>query len=166
MKAAIVSILSLCLVIPMTGRAEAGGFYLNPSMGAAIPMEGDAKPSISVGLSAGYAFTSYLAAGVGYSYLHATGSQELKATHMYDVNATLFKRLVVVTPYVRVGVGAYTMTFDHLDSRTEPMLKAGAGLHIHPIPFIGLTAGITYYMLSDSVDFFEPLLTLGFSLGK
>ena len=166
MKVAMGSMTALCLVLFLAGRAEAGGFYLNPSMGAAIPMESDAKPSISVGLSAGYAFTSYLAAGVGYSYLHPTDSQELKATHLYDVNATLFKRLVVVTPYVRVGVGAYTMTFDHHDSRTEPLFKAGAGLHIHPIPLIGLTAGITYYMLSESVDFFEPVLTLGFSLGK
>jgi len=73
---------------------------------------------------------------------------------------------VVLTPYVRVGAGAYTMNFEHQDSQTKALFNVGAGVSLHPIPFIGLTAGITYHVLMDSVDFFEPTITLGFSLGK
>ncbi|MEW6440675.1 MAG: outer membrane beta-barrel protein [bacterium] len=156
----------LCLCLAPASGALAGGFYLNPSVGAAIPTEGDNSPSIGLGLDVGYEFTSWLAGGVSYRYLHDTGREELESTHLYDVNATLFKRLVVVTPYVRAGVGAYTMTFEHEDSNTDPLFNIGAGIGLHPIPFIGLTAGVTYHLLADSVDFFEPMITFGFSLGK
>ena len=58
------------------------------------------------------------------------------------------------------------MTFHERDSLTKPMFNVGGGLHIHPIPFIGFTAGITYYVLEGSFDYFEPVISLGVSLGK
>ena len=158
--------IAVLILFTTVSLARAGGFYFNPSLGAAIPTEGSTKPSVGAGLSAGYEFTSYLAAGLSYRFLYAAGDQELNTTHMYDLNATLFKRLPVITPYFRLGAGAYTMTFDHLDTRTDPLFNVGAGVHLHPIPFIGLTAGVTYHVLVDATDFIEPLIYLGFSLGK
>lgn len=117
-------------------------------------------------MDAGYEFTSWLAAGIGYRYLHDTGIEDLEATHLYEGTATVFKRLVVVTPYVRAGAGAYTMTFDTRDSVTKALFDVGAGLALHPIPFVGLTAGVTYHVLAGAVDFLEPMVTFGFSLGK
>jgi hypothetical protein len=159
-------IVTVWFVLFFVQKAVAGGFYLLPTLGAAFPTEGDADPSVGVGVLAGYEFTSYLAAGVGYRYLYATGSDDLNSTHLYDANVTLFKRLVVLTPYVRLGGGAYTMTFDQQDSRTDALFNLGGGVHIHPIPFIGFTLGFTYYVASGALDFVEPAMTLGFSLGK
>jgi hypothetical protein len=121
---------------------------------------------VGAGVDVGYEFTGWLDAGVGYRYLHDTGLEELEATHLYDANVTVFKRLVVVTPYIRAGAGAYTMTFEHRDSVTKALFNIGAGLALHPIPFVGLTAGVTYHVLAGAVDFFEPMVTFGFSLGK
>lgn len=154
------------ILLAAAGPVYAGGFYLNPSLGVAIPTEGDKSPSVGVGVDVGYEFTSWLAAGLGYRYLHDTGVEDLEATHLYEGTVTIFKRLVVVTPYVRAGAGAYTMTFDTRDSMTKALFNIGAGLALHPIPFVGLTAGVTYHVLAGAVDFFEPMVTFGFSLGK
>jgi len=166
-KRPVVFITSLFLILlTVASPAYAGGFYLNPSLGVAIPAEGDKDPSVGVGVDVGYEFTSWLAAGLGYRYLHDTGVEDLEATHLYEGTVTIFKRLVVVTPYVRAGAGAYTMTFETRDSMTKALFDIGAGLALHPIPFVGLTAGLTYHVLAGAVDFFEPMVTFGFSLGK
>lgn len=166
MKLLLLSVVSFCILCVSVPVVMGGGFYLIPSAGVAISTEGNRDVSIGAGAVAGYEFTSYLAAGVEYRYLHATGNQEMNSAHLYGVDATLFKKLAVVTPYVRVGVGAYTMTFDHRGNQTDPMVNVGAGLHIQPIPFLGLTLGITYYVLTGTVDLFEPEISFLFSLGK
>ena len=176
-------VIAIVGVTVFASPAFAGRFYLNPNIGAAFPMAEKDKPTLGVGLAAGYTFTSYLAAGVGYTYLHPFGTYRIEndrvldGTHMFDVNATLFKNLKVITPYMRIGVGAYRMTFTRPDDSqfqnlgdpdpvTEPLLNVGAGIRIHPIPFLGLTIGVAYHALSGTTDFVEPVATLGFSLGK
>ena len=84
MKRVIFGIVTAWFVLFSVQKAAAGGFYLLPTLGAAFPTEGDADPSLGVGVLAGYEFTRYLAAGVGYRYLYATGSDDLNSTHIYD----------------------------------------------------------------------------------
>ena len=98
MKNLSVTIVAVSLLCACVTTAHAGGFYFIPGVGAAIPVEGGENPAVAISAVGGYQFTSYLAAGLGYRFLYATGDKDVKNTHFYDANVTLFKRLVVVTP--------------------------------------------------------------------
>ena len=138
------------LLLPSLAQA---GFYARPRAGAAIPIHGG-DSSYSLGATAGYQWTDFLATQLSYSRLIGTGSTP--SGDLVQAEGILsFPFVPVVTPFVSAGVGA-----SHV-SDWNPMFLVGGGATMELLSFLQLGAGVSYAAVRNAPDFFEPYVSVG-----
>jgi len=131
--------------------------YMRPRAGATIPVDGG-DPSYSLGLTAGYQWTNFLATELSYSRLFATGNGA--DGDMIRGEGILSFPMPVATPYASGGFGALHTEIGGNDDWTS-MILLGAGVTFQKILFLSFGAGVSYAIVQDGQDFLEPYVSIG-----
>lgn len=150
--------LALLWLLPVA--ASAAGFYLHPTLGAALPANDRGKVAVSAGAALGYGVSQYLAAEVQYNYLYHSDYRG----HLMRGGPVLSLPLGILTPYATAGGGFHRLTVNDSAQAFHPLAYVGGGLNLNIFGPLSLGAGVNYDFLKGYSDFLNPYLTLSFIL--
>ncbi len=146
-------------VLTLSASQAEAGFYLRPRAGATVPINGG-DPSYTLGLTAGYQFSRYLATELSYARLIRTGSGV--EGNLVQAEGVLAFPTTHVTPFLSGGVGFVHYEVPGSDDY-HSLIPIGAGISLQQILFLNLAVGITYSIVPGGADFLQPYLGVGLS---